>query len=280
MSTPIPAPTRRENFLARHAVTFYFALTFALSWLGAFAVAAPHLLRGESIPQFAGLMMFPAMLLGPSAVGILLTRIVDGPTGLRDLFSRMRRVRVPALWYAALLIPPVLVLTVLSCMKTFVSPVFAPNRFFTGIGFGFVAGFFEEIGWMGFAFPKMRRPGNALAPAILLGLLWGCWHIPVIDYLGTSTPHGAYWLPFFLAFTAAMTAMRVLIAWIYSNTNSVVLAQLLHAFSTGSLVVFSPPRASAAQESLWYAIYAAVLWLVVAIIATTFGKRPSPQRME
>jgi len=87
-------------------------------------------------------------------------------------------------------------------MKTFVSPVFAPNRFLIGISFGFVAGFFEEIGWMGYAFPKMCRAGNALAPAILLGLLWGARHIPVVDYLGTSTPHGHYWFPFFLAFTA------------------------------------------------------------------------------
>jgi membrane protease YdiL (CAAX protease family) len=274
MPTPIPAPSQRQGFLARRPVTAYFALTFAVSWLGAFLVAAPHLLRGEPVPKFAGLMMFPAMLLGPSAVGILLTRLIDGPTGLRDLFSRMHRVRVPARWYATLLIPPVLVITVLSCMKTFVSPVFVPNRFFIGMGFGFVAGFFEEIGWMGFAFPKMRRPDNALTPAILLGLLWGCWHIPVIDYLGTSTPHGSYWLPFFLAFTAALTAMRVLIAWVYTNTNSVVLAQLLHAFSTGSLVVFSPPGVSAAQESLWYAIYAGTLWLLVAII--TLIERPAP----
>lgn len=275
MPASIPAPSQRESFFKRHSVAIYFAMTFAVSWLGAFAVAAPHLKRGEAIPKFAGLMMFPAMLLGPSVIGILLTKLVDGSSGLRNLFSRMRRVRVPARWYATLLIPPVLVLTVLFCMKTFVSPVFAPNRFFIGMGFGFVAGFFEEIGWMGFVFPKMRRPDNALAPAILLGLLWGCWHIPVIDYLGTSTPHGSYWLPFFLAFTAALTAMRVLIAWVYTNTNSVLLAQLLHAFSTGSLVVFSPPGASAGQESLWYAIYAAALWLLVAIVTATYGKRLS-----
>jgi CDP-diglyceride synthetase len=126
----------------------------------------------------------------------------------------------------------------------------------------------------------MRREENAMAPAILLGLLWGAWHIPVIDYLGTSTPHGAYWFPFFLSFTAAMTAIRVLISWTYINTNSVALAQLLHACSTGSLVIFSPPRVTAAQESLWYALYAAVLWLVVALIATTFGKRLTLQNIE
>jgi uncharacterized protein len=280
MSTQIPVPLRNENFVARHPAITYFVLTFAVSWLAAFAVAAPHLLRGEAIPKFAGLMMFPAMLLGPSAVGVFLTWFFDGGIGLRDLFSRMRRVRVPPRWYAPLLIPPVLVLTVLCLMKTFVSPAFAPNRFFVGVGLGFVAGFFEEIGWMGYAFPKMRRADNALAPAILLGLLWGAWHIPVIDYLGTSTPHGAYWLPFFLSFSAAMTAMRVLIAWLYSNTNSVLLAQLLHASSTGSLVIFSPPSVTAAQESLWYAAYAAALWLVVAIIATTVGKKLMLQNTE
>jgi len=280
MSATTPPPSKNQNSVTRRPAITYFALTFTVSWLGAFTVAAPHLLRGQAIPRFAGLMMFPAMLLGPSAVGILLTRIVDGSGGLRDLFSRMRLFRVPAGWYAALLIPPVLVLIVLYSMKTFASPDFAPNRFFIGIGFGFVAGFFEEIGWMGFAFPKMWRPDNALAPAILLGLLWGTWHIPVTDYLGTSTPHGAYWLPFFFAFTAAMTAIRVLIAWVYSNTKSVLLAQLFHAFSTGSLVVFSPPRVTAAQESLWYAVYAAALWLVVALIAATFGKRLALQSAE
>jgi uncharacterized protein len=273
MSACIPTAPNGENLSARHPVTAYFALTFAVSWLGALAAALPHLLRGEPVPKFAGLMMFPVMLLGPSVVGIVLTRIVDGASGLRDLFSRMLCVRFPARWYAALLIPPAMVLTVLLCMKTFVSPVFTPNRFFIGASFGLAAGFFEEIGWMGFAFPKMCSQGNALAPAILLGLLWGAWHIPVVDYLGTSTPHGASWLPFFLAFTAAMTAIRVLIAWTYINTKSVFLAQLLHAISTGSLVVFSPPHLTAAQESLWYVVYAAALWLLVAIIVSTSGKR-------
>jgi membrane protease YdiL (CAAX protease family) len=280
MTSQTPIPSQHQSFVARRPVAAYFLLTFAVSWLGAFAVAAPHLLRREAIPKFAGLMMFPAMLLGPSVVGIVLSGLVDGSNGLRDLFARMRRIRFPARWYAALLIPPALVLTVLLCMKTFVSPDFAPNRFWIGISFGFVAGFFEEIGWMGYVFPKMRRKENALAPAILLGLLWGAWHIPVIDYLGTSTPRGAYWLPFFLAFTAAMTAMRVLIAWTYANTKSVLLTQLLHVSSTGSLVIFSPPHVTAAQESLWYAIYAAALWLVVALIATTFGKRLTLQSAE
>jgi len=275
MRNPNLASARANSFVARHPVSCYFALTYFVSWLGAFAVAAPHLLKGESIPKFSGLIMFPLMLLGPVDIGIFMTRIVDGRPGLRELFFRMRRFRVPARWYAVLLIPPVLISLVLFGMKTLVCPDFAPNRFYIGITFGILAGLLEEVGWMGFAFPRMRRPENALVPAIILGLLWSAWHIPVVDFLGTSTPHGAYLLHFILAFTAAMTAMRVLIAWVYVNTESVVLCQLLHAVSTGSLVVFSPPRVSAAQESLWYAVYAAALWLLVAIITTTIGKRLS-----
>jgi membrane protease YdiL (CAAX protease family) len=189
----------RESFLHRQPVASYLALTFAVSWIGALLVAVPHLLRDEPLPKLTGILMFPAMLLGPSVVGIVLTRLVDGSTGLRDLFSRMHHFRFPIRWYAALLIPPLLVLTALLCLKSLVSPVYTPNRFLVGLAFGVPAGFFEEIGWMGFAFPKMRLKLPALGAAVLLGIFWGIWHLPVIDYLGTATPHGAYWLRLLVA---------------------------------------------------------------------------------
>jgi CAAX protease family protein len=266
MSTQPPTSTAYSPWRLRHPLFCYFALTFFLSWLGAFLVAAPHLLRQQPLPNSTGILMFPAMLVGPSITGILLTRLIDGPAGLRDLFSRMRCFRFPARWYVALLIPPVFVLSILALLKTFVAPVYTPNRFWLGLAFGIPAGFFEEIGWTGFAFPTMCLKLPPFRAAILLGLLWGLWHIPVINFLGTAVPHGAYWLHFFLAFCAAMTAMRVLISWLYAQTRSVLLAQLMHACSTGSLVVFSPPTANAPQEAFWYAAYAAALWLLVAAL--------------
>lgn len=120
---------------------------------------------------------------------------------------------------------------------------------------------------MGYAFPRLCSKYSDLVSGVILGLLWGVWHLPVIDYLGTATPHSSYWIPYFLAFTAAMTAVRVLIAWVYANTKSVVLAQLMHASSTGSLVVLSPPHVTSAQEALWYAVYG------VALLGCCRGRR-------
>jgi uncharacterized protein len=276
MPPEFAVPSNQEAIIRRSPVVTYFALTFVISWTGALAVAAPYLICHQLLPQMTGILMFPVMLLGPSLAGIVLTRIVDGKSGLRVLLSQMFRARVPPRWYTALLLPPALVLTVLLFLERFVSPVYAPNRYFMGILFGIPAGFLEEIGWMGYAFPKMRSESNGLAPSILLGLLWALWHLPVINYLGTATPHGAYWLPFFLAFSLAMTAMRVLIAWIYTNTKSILLAQLMHVSSTGSLVLFSAARVTAAQEAMWYALYGTVLWIAVGIVVKTFGRCLGP----
>lgn len=158
-------------------------------------------------------------------------------------------------------------------MKLFASGVFEPGTFVAGIAFGIPAGLLEEIGWTGYAFPKMCQDRSTLAASVWLGLLWGIWHLPVIDFLGTATPHGSYLLPYFFAFTAVMTAMRALIGWMYINTKSLPLAQLMHVSSTGSLVMLSPPRVNARQEVVWYFLYAAALWVTVFLVAGFFGSR-------
>ena len=79
MSERDPTTVAPDSWLRRHPVVCYFALTFFISWLGAFLVAAPRLLRGQPLPKLTGILMFPAMLVGPSLSGILLTRLFDGP---------------------------------------------------------------------------------------------------------------------------------------------------------------------------------------------------------
>jgi hypothetical protein len=49
-------------------------------------------------------------------------------------------------------------------------------------------------------------------------------------------------------------------------------AQFMHVISTGTLIMFSPPSVTAAQETAWYAVYACALWITVAIIALVYGR--------
>jgi membrane protease YdiL (CAAX protease family) len=255
-----------RSVIRRHPVVAYFALAEAIPAIAFLGVVGPRLLRGESTPPTTALLLFPIMELAVCLAGLTLTAVVDGRRGLRDLAARLGRWRVGVQWYAALLIPPVVILTVLLALSGLLSPEYAPRLFPFGIVFGLIAGFFEEIGWTGYALPKMLAWRRALSTSVILGLLWGLWHAPVVDGLGAA-PHGAFWVPFFLVFIAAMTAMRVIIAWVYTNTSSVLLAQLLHASSTGVLVIFSPARVTPGQEALWYAVYAVALWIVVVVVA-------------
>lgn len=268
--SPEPSHSMTRSSLHAHPAVVFFVLTYSISWAGALCFIAPYRLHGEPVPKFTGLMMFPVMLLGPSLTGLFMTGRTQGAAGLRGLFRRMIPPRTGQ-WYAVLLIPAALILVTLSLFTWFVSPLYKPNFFLIGLSFGVIAGFVEELGWMGFAFPALCRARSAFASAVLLGLLWSAWHIPVVDYLGTGTPHGSWWLAYFLAFAAAMTAIRILLCWVYVNTGSLLLAQLLHAASTGALVVLSPLGVSAAQESLWYGAYACLLWMVAVGLRASFG---------
>ena len=162
------APKSQDSIIHGHRITSYFILTYAISWAGAFAIAVPYWMRGKAVPLISGLMMFPVMLFGPSIAGITLTWACQGTQGLRILSLHVRRIG-SVQWLAALAIPPGLVLAVLFGLKTFVSPVFEPNVFLVGLTFGCVAGFFEEIGWTGFAFPTMREKQNAFKAAVYSG---------------------------------------------------------------------------------------------------------------
>jgi uncharacterized protein len=101
---------------------------------------------------------------------------------------------------------------------------------------------------------------------VVLGLLWGLWHLPVVDSLGAASPHGQALPLFLVAFVLVLTSLRVLIAWIYTRTGSLLLAQCTHASSTGFLVMLGAAHVTSAQEALWYAIYGALLGVVAAAL--------------
>jgi uncharacterized protein len=270
-----------KQSIQHHPLVTYFGPAYLLSYGGFVVLVGPKLLQGQPMQSTDTFILFPVIVVGVCLAGIALTGITGGARGLRELFSRIGCWRVGARWYAvAVLTPPALILAVLLILRTLISPVFSPNMLLLGIPFGLFPGLFEEIGWTGYAFPRMQVKRSALSASLVLGVLWGLWHAPVVDSLGAATPHGVYWAPFFLAFIAILTAMRVLIAWVYSNTNSVLLAQLMHASSTGFLIILSPSHVSPGQETLWYAVYAAVLWLVVALVVARYGTNLVRRPME
>jgi CAAX protease family protein len=261
----------------RWSVVCYFVLAYALSGIGLLVIGLPRLDHPTGQPASA-LAVFPVMVVGVGLLGVGLTAATDGKPGVAELWSRVRR-PVQRRWYFVLLVPPAAILVVLGFLRAFVSSRFTPQVFLFGIAAGVLAGFCEEFGWTGFAYPPMSWRLGALRAALLLGLLWGLWHFPVADSLGAASPHGFYFPEFFAAFVAMLVALRVLIAWVYTNTGSLRMAQLLRACSTGFLVILSPPAVSPGQEALWYLGYAGVLWLVaITVVAlkgsTLTGTRP------
>ena len=117
-----------KAFIKSHPVLSYFVLAFAISWGGFVLVVGPGGFPGTG-SQFDTLTMFVvlAMLAGPSVAGLLLTGLVSGRAGLRELLSRLLRWRVGARWYAvALLTAPILAAAALFALSIS-SPIFTTD---------------------------------------------------------------------------------------------------------------------------------------------------------
>jgi membrane protease YdiL (CAAX protease family) len=256
-----------RNLLRRSPLIWYFIGAFSTSWIGALILAGPKLVKGQHLEKMDGIHMFPVMIVGPPICAILLTIFTEGREGLRNFWSRLIRWKVSVKWYLlAIFIPISLSLATLAMMQRFISPAYAPHIFAFGFLFGIPAGLLEELGWTGYAFRGLRLRMDLFASGITLGALWAVWHIPVVDFLGAASPHGKFLFLFFLSFSSILVAMRILVSWVYENTHSVLLTQIMHTSSTGCLASFGPVSLSPGQESLWYASYSLLLWIVVLVI--------------
>ena len=166
--------TTIKAFITRHPVPAYFVLTFAISWGGVLLViGGPGGIPGgtaQNDPLFPFVVL--AMLAGPSVAGILLTGLIDGRAGLREFRSRLLKWRVGARWYAAALLAAPLLMTATLLALSFTSRVSPRHIHVTrqgavllfGIAVGLAAGFFEELGWTGFAVPGLNNVTASLLP--------------------------------------------------------------------------------------------------------------------
>jgi uncharacterized protein len=256
-----------KPFLKRHPLVSYFVLAYGITWGGILLFLASRGFQLNTITAQDVPLIFLPMILGPSASSLIMTALLDGRGGLRDLWSRQTRWRVGWTWYAvALLTIPVLVVVILLAASAVVSPAFAPGFQVIGLVFGLLAGGLEEIGWTGFATPRLLKNYTPLKAGLILGVLWAFWHI-LADFSANFNTMGVGWLLWFITFwLLPLTAYRMLMTWVYSHTRSLLLAQLMHASYTGWLFVLSP-AASFDQNLLWQTLFAVSVWGLVAGVA-------------
>jgi membrane protease YdiL (CAAX protease family) len=264
-----------EPWLRRHPVCTFFFLAFGISWGGILLVlSATGFNLVELRPLDTGLI-FVFMLLGPSTSGLALTALLEGRAGLRRLLARMAHWRLRLRWYlVALLTIPVLLLAILWPMGVFMDPAYSPRFQWHLFAIGFIAGSFEEVGWTGFAAPRLLQRQRLLFAGLWLGLVWALWHV-LVDYRQNAHAMSALWLLGFAVFyIGALTAYRVLMTWVYANTQSLLLAVLMHASYTGWLLTLYPTT-SLEQGLVWQAAFALALWLMVAVVITGLTVRRS-----
>jgi membrane protease YdiL (CAAX protease family) len=247
----------------------YFLLTYAITWGLLLTFLASKGFRFEDISLSDGFVMFLCMLAGPSISGLLLTWRLEGRAGLSRMAERAGRWRVQPVWLAvALGTNPVVYLVILLTLTVLVSTAFAPGFQPIGLVIGLMAGCIEELGWTGFATPRLLSRGSPLRAGIVLGLIWATWH-GLADFAGNSDDLGAQWLPYFLVYwVVTLTAYRVLMTFVYTHTRSLLVAMLMHASYTGWQFTLSP--GTTGQQSL---VWQALLAIAFVSIATVMAAR-------
>lgn len=255
-----------KTWLRSHPLVAYYALAFAISWGGIGCIATTMEFDFAAPQPLATGLFFVAMLLGPSVGGLILTALLGGPKGLRQLGSRLLRWRVGRRWYAVVLLTaPLILLAILWPMSAAVGPAFKPHFQWPLLAVGLIAGGFEEIGWTGFATPRLLGRRGVGAAGLQLGLLWALWHALVVFLYTYGAMGDAWMLSFAIVYLATLTPYRILMTWVYAKTQSLLLAVLMHASYTGWLfVVF--PGTSPTQSLVWQSAFAASLWLAAIIV--------------
>jgi membrane protease YdiL (CAAX protease family) len=207
----------------------YTVATFAITWtiVGLYIWDADRTTRAVG-PMKLGAPMFYAAVYTPTVVSIVLTAIRDGRAGLVSLFASVFRFRAPWLWIAVSLLGYPLMWLVVSLIQsaatgTLASMSFTPwlvtlpmlvvsARVFIDAG-----ALGEELGWRGFALPRLLELTDARKASLLLGVVWAVWHLPAF-YVGSMSQSGLAFLPF----VGNVIAFSVLMTWLFVHTRGSV----------------------------------------------------------
>jgi uncharacterized protein len=162
----------------------------------------------------------------------VLTLVIGGKKGVSELFGRLNPRRAGAKWYTvAILLNPIVVTVVLLIFTATISPDFQPAIFKNptpmvalpfALFIGLTAGTLEEFGWTGFALPRLLDRYNAFSAAIMLGIIWALWHVPLIVWVwpAVRSSNMALLVGGGLIWCAALIPYRILMSWVYVNSDS------------------------------------------------------------
>ena len=242
-----------ERITLRSLVPF-LGLTFGLAW-GILALfiflpgpmtAVCGRLTGNH-PLFFLAVWAPAIAAG----GIVAAR--TGAAGLRGFLARAALWRCPAGWAAFLLLGLPAVFYAGAALKgAGLRPDAGPGALAAALVLGAIKGPLEEFGWRGFALPLLQRRLAPAWAALVLGLVWGVWHLPA--FLLSGTQQSAWSFGPFLGGTVAISIIAT--ALFNASRGSILLAAVLH------YQLMNPvwPDAQPYDTYLLAAVAALILW--------------------
>lgn len=264
-----------QRTIAEHPVLSFFISSYAVAWIIWITV-------GRLYPS----LLPPLALLGawaPTLSAVLLTGVIDGKTGIRKLLRRGLYWRVGIQWYAIVLLAIALIGAAAIALHvafgggvpTPALPaglpagrvyVFLPILFLSNVILG--GPIAEEFGWRGFALPRLQARTGAFFAGVVIGILWGVWHLPFFLFPEGASVVGN--IPF-IWYLPLVTAWSILFVWIYNNTQGSILMMILfHAAintTMGSLGLFQ----IATQGVRPLVLDVVLTWVAVAAIAVVFG---------
>lgn len=204
----------------------------------------------------------------PALSAILITAVTRGKMGLKDLYRRLVLWRAPGRWYLVIFLgwPAITILASLVYAQMTSQPLVVHWNQWSGLlawlSWTPVLGFWacEEIGWRGFALPRLLERWNALLSSAILGILWAIWHLPI--FLGGNGIRTEFYL--FPVFTITLS---ILMTWVWKHTGgSIFVATGFHFWVNGYGVLQDeklPLARSGGAVLIQYLLLAAAAALVV-----------------
>jgi membrane protease YdiL (CAAX protease family) len=258
-------------------LTKFFLFTYAISW-ACFITVAILSYRSQStvreLDAFQQLLVFLGAIT-PSLVALALTTRAGLPGGTQTLLKRIGKWEVNAKWYvfaAGYMAIIKLLVALIYRAVTGAWPAFGQESWLLMAGAVFISTWVqagEEIGWRGFALPRLSLRFGLPLSTLLLGVIWACWHLPLFFVKGANTFGQSF--PLYLL---QVMSISVAIGWLYWRTGgSLLLTMLMHAAinNTKDIVPSAVPGATnpfALSNSLVGWLTVTLLWICAAYFLT------------